>query len=1149
MLADLFGRYFFPRLTIFWKMMLINLVVGTLAFGIIFWYQTRFLESYFAGHLTGELAEQGKLHRQAFDQRVQALVNSTAIYAAHMNLHRHLAAHPFGAAPKSMRVHRRLPPWMPPASLLRITVQPSFVLLVDGDGHPQEMYNNSHSSTLHTDFSTLFSQPSLGRYLDGRMSLLDNQAALIVAKEVRDNTNRLLATLLTVTPLDDMFMKEGISVSGNDFVALLWDNATQRVLASTDPDRVARGMTVEALRSQFHLVEKNFFDDGTSELLVSFASAVAQDAQENLIGALVWRFSQFSLGMTLAFMLVSLLATFSISSGIRRLTGHVTRFASLSTTSGGPAYRVPPSAVSGWKELIELANHFNWMAAGLHEKQQTQEDLMAELRQSEAIAAAANRAKSDFLANMSHEIRTPMNAILGLGHLLSKTPLTNKQYDYLAKINASSHGLLGILNDILDFSKIEAGKLTLEEVEMDLDSVLEQLANVITARTEEKGLELLFDRHADVPHLLLGDPLRLGQILLNLATNAVKFTAQGEILLSIEQQAADAESCTLLFSVRDSGIGLTPEQQQLLFRPFQQADSSTSRQYGGTGLGLAICRHLVEQMGGTIWVESQWGQGSVFRFTARFRRANAERSASPLPIVDCKGKKVLLVDDNKTALIVMRHYMESMAFRVESASSGKEALQVMAQASQQHDAFDILCIDWKMPELDGLETIRQLHQDPEITPPAACIMVSAYGQEEMREQVEQGYVDSFLSKPVTSSQLLNSIQQAMVGGHGARSGRVGRQKIYTPDPYRFRGARILVAEDNEINQQIALEILQEAHIQVDVVVNGLEAVAKVLDSDLSPYDAILMDIQMPLMDGYTATRTILARAPTLATPIIAMTANAMKQDIEMCAAIGMVDHVVKPIDVAHLFAVLERHVPRKAQADLPLETPPAPPADAVEPNTRLFARWTELDAEAFPGWSVATGLARVNNNARLYLKLLKNFREDHRETRLQLEVLLQRQAFAEAAQKIHALKGVAGNLGAEALQHAAAALEQSLQSPTPAADVATSFSLCGTALERVLAQITTVLTMSNHPESPEPPVSTPLSATPLDREGLQALRTLLENKDLRATKQLEALLPGLRAAGMVDAAAQLEGEVGRLRFEEASQLVGRMLEAPPPEKG
>ncbi|MEO5331417.1 MAG: response regulator [Magnetococcus sp. YQC-5] len=1133
-LADLFGRYMFPRLAIFWKMMLIHVIVGSIVFAVIFWQQTLFLEEYFVKHQTKTLEEEAKTHRQQFDFRVQALVNATEVYAAHMNLIGYLAEQEFSVDAKSELVHRRMPTWMPPASLVRAMAQPSFVLLVDAENTIKERFNYSDTFQDFSGFSSWLTSEQVERFVGGRRTMLGEYALLVVAKEIRDASDQLKATLVTVTLLDDFFLRTALAGSDDDFVAVMWNNATRKVLASSDPEHIVRGMDIEEIQNQFHLVQKHFFDDGTSELLVTLATGVAKDAQDKIIDSLVWSFSHYSVILVTAFMGVSLLVTLSISGGIRRLTRHVIRFAHISLDFA-QEYRMDAFKVHGWKELTELANSFNFMADGLCEKQAIQEGLMKELRHAKLNADLANQSKSEFLANMSHEIRTPMNAIMGLGHLLSKTNLTSKQLDYLTKMNASAHGLLGIINDILDFSKIEAGKLTLEAVAFELDDVLKQLANIITVRTEEKELELLFDVPGDLPGRLIGDPLRLGQVLLNLATNAVKFTSHGEIVVSVEMKEQREEGIILLFQVRDTGIGLTLEQQQKLFRPFQQADSSTSRQYGGTGLGLAICRYLVEQMGGSIWVESQPEQGSVFGFTACFQQA--EPVESPVvPLLEWQGKRVLVVDDNAMALTVLGHYLQAMSFRVETASSGKEALAVMAEATRQQDGIEVLCIDWKMPGMDGLETIRHLRQHPDITFPSACIMVSAYGHAEMREQVQDVYVDSFLTKPVTPSQLLNSILNAMNKDRATLSDQVDKGKD-TPDPTRFRGVRMLVAEDNQINQQIIMELLQDVGIQVDVVVNGVLAVEKVLDGGPACYDAILMDIQMPVMDGYEATRTLFARVPDLSIPIIAMTANAMKQSVETCLAIGMADHVSKPIDVARLFAVLERLIPRKESVDTVEQSVMV---GAVKESATYFLK--EIQPGQFPGLDVDAALGRMNHNERIYLKLLNNFYEDQQETCLRLGELLQSRSFQEAARLAHAIKGVAGNLGAVDLHAVTASMESVLLSAAPE-EVIPLLMEFRTVHATTLASMEGILALSRPPEQQvvAPVDGAAVMAAPLDRPGLMALRALLANHDLTAGKHFKSLSAGLRAAGLLAETDQLDAFMGRLRYREAMEMIDRLL--------
>ncbi|MEO5377466.1 MAG: response regulator [Magnetococcus sp. DMHC-6] len=1128
MLDDFSGPVRLPRLSIFWKMMWINLLVGGVSFVIIFAWQSQFSEFFFQEHLRDELEVQGKIHRSDFDHRVRTLMSAMAIYADHTNLYRYLSQRLTTGAQKSpVVVHRRLPAWMPPASLVRAITQPTFLLLTDAEQHLQELYRNGDEATT-PDFISLLATP-LAYYTVGKMTMLGDVASLIVAKEVRDENDRLLAYLVSITYLDDYFLKEALQISEDGPIALLWNNATQKIIASSDPSRIHAGMAVGEIEERYYLVKKNFFDDA-SDLLVTFASGVVKKAEDEQVQRLKGQFSRFSLLLEAAFIFVSLLVTFSISFGIRRLTHHVIGYTQHSLDSFvGCQMDVAP--FRGWKELIELAMSFNLLTNRLREKHLTQEQLMGELHQAKVTADAANRSKSEFLANMSHEIRTPMNAIIGLGHLLSKTKLTAKQFDYVTKMSASSHGLLGIINDILDFSKIEAGKLQLEEVELDLDMVLEQLANIISIRTEEKGLELLFDIHPEVPRRLLGDPLRVGQILLNLATNAVKFTHQGEIVVFIKVNSCDEERSTLLFGVRDTGIGLTPEQLQTLFRPFQQADSSTTRQFGGTGLGLSICRYLVEQMGGEIWVESQLGMGSTFYFTAQFKNVVQAQPRLCKISPDLHGNRVLVVDDNPVALMVLGNYLEAMSFRVERVSSGQEALTQLVESYQKNDVFEVVFMDWKMPVMDGIQTIQQIRNHPGIFQPV-CIMVSGYGLEEMRERLaEEGFVNGYLTKPVTSSQLYNSILAAMRGEDLTRTGEVGRNSIYFPDPIRFRGVRVLLAEDNRVNQQVAMEILQEAQIRVDIAQNGLEVVKKVFEQMQPPYDAILMDIHMPLMDGLTATQTILARFPKFSTPIIAMTASAMKQDIDACLAVGMAAHVAKPIDVRQLFVLLERFVERKEEADIPLD-------EAIRPSNTVGGL-AEILTGDFPGLNISEGLKRIYGNESVYLQLLQIFQDEEAATSLKLDQLLQQNLFADAVSVLHGVKGVAGNLGALDLQSVSARLEKFLKS-TPHADVdalVTSFQL---SLATVLESIQKILFLVKQEKTRNQADVVLDVVEPFSIEGVQKLRFLLEKQDLGAENLLNILRPGLIGAGFSREVDQLTKAMGQLNFSEAIQILDHM---------
>ncbi|WP_114859067.1 response regulator [Azospirillum brasilense] len=668
------------------------------------------------------------------------------------------------------------------------------------------------------------------------------------------------------------------------------------------------------------------------------------------------------------------------------------------------------------------------------------------LRQAKSVAEAASRAKSEFLANMSHEIRTPMNAILGLVHLIQQTDLSSRQRDYAQKIRVSAQSLLGILNDILDFSKVEAGKLELERVEFRLDDLLQNLAVIIGAAAQDKDIEVLFSVGPEVPLDLVGDPLRLQQVLINLAGNAIKFTEAGEVVVSVRAVEVTEDRTVLAFSIRDTGIGIDADQKERLFQAFSQADSSTTRRYGGTGLGLAICTRLVALMGGVMDVSSEPGQGSDFHFTAVFGNAafglagmaGAGRAGErPLRSrVVPRGLSVLVVDDNLTAREVLGELVTSFGWRTSLCASGAEAIAELERATAEGTPYDIVLMDWKMPGMDGLETSRRIRDDGLVKAPV-IIVVSAFGRERMGagaggEGLEGLALGGALVKPVTASSLLDAVIDAY--GRGAGGDAAEATPLHAcaahpagflrPQPLRpLFGHRLLLVEDNSISQEVAREILERAGARVTLAGNGYEAVACVEEAD-PPFDLVLMDVQMPEMDGFEATRRLRARPAGQGLPIIAMTASALPSDRQRCLDGGMDDHIAKPIDVEQLFSVVTRWLGQPAggaaaggivagglAAGVPLLPKPMPSAARAA-----------LPAE-LPGIDVKDALHRLDGDVGLFRKFVTDFARTYDGVADGIAVALASGDLPRAKALGHELKSLAGNIGARTLSAAADAVQ------------------------------------------------------------------------------------------------------------------------------
>ena len=763
---------------------------------------------------------------------------------------------------------------------------------------------------------------------------------------------------------------------------------------------------------------------------------------------------------------------------------------------------------------------------------------MAETQLREALlhAQEASVAKSQFLANMSHEIRTPMNAILGMLKLLQSTELNARQLDYAGKTEGAARSLLGLLNDILDFSKVEAGKMVLDPRPFRLDRLMRDLSVILSANVGVKDIEVLFDIDPDVPKCLVGDDMRLQQVLINLGGNAIKFTSQGEVVLRVRVIDRTSQGVRLEFAVRDSGIGIAPENQAHIFSGFSQAEASTTRRFGGTGLGLAISSRLVALLGGELQLQSALGEGSSFFFQAHFPVSDAlgETAASSVP-AQATRLRTLVVDDNAVARELMSAMLRCLGWPVDVASSGAQALEMVQSQITAQRPYQAIFMDWQMPEMDGWQTTERIRGMTDGSASAPLVlMVTAHGRENLsqRSASEQAMLNGFLVKPVTASMLFDAVADAHAANAAAQLGHNPAAPQAPTKKLRLQGLRLLVVEDNKINQMVAKGLLDQEGAEVELADNGRLGV-DALASGGATFDAVLMDVQMPVMDGYEATRVIRTELGLTELPIIAMTANAMASDRTACLNAGMNDHVGKPFELDHLVGLLLHYcAPSQATA-----------GGFAAPLTAVPATFAPGDLD------VDGALNRMGGNAAMLANVLRSFAKDMAQVPADLKVQLLAGEITEATRGLHTLKGLAATVGARHLSRVAADLERQLKTMGADIDQVALLHQLSEAINATAGALAEAVERLAPPSPGTPDTQkaalgeeTETAVNPTLLADLTALGTMLENSDMTAM-ELHARIHQVHGSALAQIAGPLDAAMSELEFEQAAILCNNLVDS------